>query len=415
MKFLSKMKIKHEIASPNKDADFSSYRMRQIFLELRKAKSTKRSREANKLVQNTIKLMREELTYNLGSVFLLSFKHKTHEYQAIIPADLKTVKQRKEFFAKEWENYLKTIRDERKKLKEVKVETRTELGFEYSVVGGVFVKPGSIVALQSIENQLVRIKRAKKPSAGSKSNYVGVELEIVAKVDRATLNNILCQNYLAGYVYVKDDSSIQREMNSDYAHELTILCKENDVSTIIPKICSVLNSSSVGAYVNNSCGLHVHLDCRNRDHKQVYARLYNGLAMILGMVPKNRVDSSHALRYCKINQYADYDSANNNQDRYYAINTKSYDSYSTIEVRVHSGSTNAKKIVNFIEVLTTLISKTPTCKIKDADTFAREYSISSKLHEYINYRTKLFSSKLAAGIDTRMDHFFFDDMQQISL
>jgi len=419
--------IKHEIASKNKDDSFSIHRNIEIFSKLNKIKALRnRDRIAIEHMKDDIKGMRDELKYNLYSINLLTFKSKNFIFEYLLDADsldrfrprkvdekpIDYLKARYKELIQAKSEHLKQIKEYRAKTKRLDEQKKQTLGFNYSMTGGVFNKPGQVIALQSVENQLSRIGKAKAPNKESKNKYVGIELELVAKVNRNKLNELLCKAFLAGYVYVKHDGSITIENDGEYPHEITVLCKEQDVPSVVNRLCAVLNSKEVGAYVNNSCGLHVHIDCRNRKPNDVYNNVTRCLPLLKKMVPQNRINSQHATRYCKMNQTSSWDDAQNN-DRYMAVNVQSYRNLKTIEIRMHSGTTNAAKIINWCSILCGAANH-PTLLDKDIST-AYEYTdvigCNGKLTGYMLKRIDLFTGKLSTAIDTRTDHFFYDNVE----
>lgn len=419
---MSKMiRIKHEVAANNPEAAFSSVRMREIFSRLKMLGTGKKDRKANEFLGKEIKSLREELKNNIISVFQLSIKNKNYLFEYWLEDYAKvfsTIRKdtpvkvhlstRYEPYKEAWKQYKTVLASERKKAREHKPDLKETLGFTYSMTGGVFTKDKSVVALQTVENQMNRIKKPKKPSSSQSSNYIGIELELVAKVNRERLNKLLCENFLAGYVYVKDDSSIQREQNDDHAHEVTVLCREVDVKDIVTRLCKVLNSKEVESYVNDSCGLHVHIDARNRKVEHMFNNLVRCLPMLKGMIPKNRVESSHADRFCKLNKTHIFKEAQDRGDRYQAINADAFRNHKTIEVRMHSGTTNAAKIVNWVNILCTAVNHNELVA-QDVTTpyqFQELFKVEGKLINYIVMRTDLFTGKLANAITTRSDHFF---------
>jgi hypothetical protein len=291
------------------------------------------------------------------------------------------------------------IAEIRKEQKEERLDEKNTLGFMYNTLGGVFTKKNTILTLAENTDPIQRIRAIKKPMPASINNYVGVEIEMFCSATRESLEVALVQNGLAGFVRVGTDSSIQRE-GSGHSWELTVLCKQQDAKSTFNKLSKVFNLEYVKAKVNNSCGLHVHVDCRNRDPKKVYNNLVKCLPILTGMVPHERISSEHALRYSKRNTSADY---NPTGDRYYMINADAYNKYKTIEVRLHSGTTNPIKIVNWTTLLVAIadaewISHT----VSDVDKLQSITGIPTKLVEYIKLRTELFSSKKIK--DTKEDH-----------
>lgn len=418
--------IKHEIASPLQEASFSSYRMREIYSRIHILKQGKKDKAANLFLQKEIKSLREEVKYYLSSVYHMVYKNKNYMFEFFMesyPEKFSTprkkdenpkeyLNKRYELFKESWKQYKSIISEERKKISTLKEESKEVLGFSYKMVGGVFLKNNSVKALQTIENQMTRIRKQKKPTKTQLGQYIGVELELIAKVNREKLNELLCKNFLAGYVYVKDDGSIKKEYDTDFTHEVTLLCKEEEVKNIITRLCSVLNSKQVDAYVNNTCGLHVHLDCRNRDPKKVFNNIVRCLPVLKTMVPKTRVETEIARQYCKLNKTNVFDNAGD--DRYTAVNgPDAFRKYQTIEVRMHSGTTNAGKIINWVKILTLAASHTETFTedIATPAQFATKTGCDSKLVEYIMKRVELFTGQLSNGIDTRVDHYFYSQVE----
>lgn len=130
------------------------------------------------------------------------------------------------------------------------------------------------------------------------------------------------------------------------------------------KCCKAL--AQVGARVNSSCGLHVHIGARDLtdqafcnvfvnymmletaiesfmapsrrgSHAQWCASLRNHEAALLGATTKSEV--RQALCY----------------DRYHRVNAEAYDRHQTIEFRQHQGSINYKKISEWVKFLARLV------------------------------------------------------------
>lgn len=267
--------------------------------------------------------------------------------------------------------------------------------------GCVFTHPNSIVDMLNSNSYAQRITRAKRPY--DNANYVGVELEVVTKIQRETLNNIFVKNKLAGSVYVKHDGSIERESANDVTHEITLIAKEQNIYQIVKRVCDIVNSSEVGGYVNNSCGLHVHLDMRNRNPDICYENYKQSLGILAAMVPYNRTAGAHAERYCKLTCNNTFKEAFDSGDRYRAINAVSFGSHNTIEIRLHSGSTNASKINNWIELLLAIANKeTTVLEQTSSEEMQRSFGISDDLVKYIDMRINKFKDR---SLNTRMDHF----------
>jgi hypothetical protein len=148
------------------------------------------------------------------------------------------------------------------------------------------------------------------------------------------------------YVDIKRDGSIRADKNC-IAVEFTILTKIDDLSNL-EKLCKLLHD--VNAKVNASCGLHIHLDQRDvntRNSRKTelskrLTRLNQCLPLLETIVPKSRRDNN----YCRVVKSTLKDS-----DRYKAINTTALSKFGTLEIRLHSATTDFLKISNWIKLL----------------------------------------------------------------
>ena len=128
--------------------------------------------------------------------------------------------------------------------------------------------------------------------------------------------------------------------------------------------------------VNSSCGLHVHLDMRQRRPTKCYKNLIRTQDILMQLVDSTRRNN---VEYCeKVNVdpallkklyfsdtgKPDYNgmyigrgnqSSNPTYDRYTAINAQAYYKFRTIEVRLHHGSIDMTEIYNWCLLLTTIV------------------------------------------------------------
>lgn len=116
--------------------------------------------------------------------------------------------------------------------------------------------------------------------------------------------------------------------------------------------------NEAGASVNRSCGLHVHIGAAHLTAKQyanVFANYYHLEPIIDKFMARSRRANNnrycHTLRnHANLTQCEDVESVLSelNRDRYHKVNPMAYLSHKTIEFRQHQGSTDAKKILNWI-------------------------------------------------------------------
>ena len=133
------------------------------------------------------------------------------------------------------------------------------------------------------------------------------------------------------------------------AFEITIVNSVSKIDAILRKVCHVLNSEAVDAQVNDSCGLHVHLDQRGRSGKQSQTSFRNlvlSQAFLYAMVPVKRIQN----QYCRPLETTSITHALD-QERYKGVNVQALKAHKTLEVRLHSGTTNADKLINWTKIL----------------------------------------------------------------
>lgn len=307
-----------------------------------------------------------------------------------------------------------SLRDIRSRRKHIEHEQKNIFGFRYSTTAGVFdaKEKNSILTIGKSTDPMRRIRNPKVPHERIKANYVGIELELMCRMDHDNLAREFIKEGLAGYVHIKTDSSIQVEDRGiEQGHEVTVLCRQDDVQWVADRICKILNNKdTVDAKVNNSCGFHLHLDIRNRDPYLAYNNLVKALPLLNRLVPPDRLSNT---RYCRQNTVTDLldyfpDPKNvkgtrlNRDNRYQAINPYSILSHSTIEIRLHSGTTNAQKIAMWSRLLVAIADAPKITEvISNVDQFERLVMNDGKLSEYMHKRIGLFESK--RNVDTRAD------------
>lgn len=165
---------------------------------------------------------------------------------------------------------------------------------------------------------------------------------------------------------------------NEEGHELAILCKTKEMPEIIKRVCTVLDSHN--ANVNDTCGLHVHLDVRNKDEKQIFANLVKNQKMLYAMNPERRATGA----YSKPNK-----SIKMEGDRYQGINPQSFNDHGTIEVRLHDGTTNAEKIINWITLLQVIAYKKGMKQLPHINELVK-YNAKPSLIEYVKTRIEKF-------------------------
>lgn len=255
-----------------------------------------------------------------------------------------------------------------------------------------------------------------KPGTG---RHIAVEIECVLNKDHEEVAKAMALAGLKKYVKVKHDGSIRAqgdqcavcsegcqdedgsndcdadngecncscecERGNENAHaaEIVVCAHENDIAVVIEKTCKVLNDQ-FSAEVNKSCGLHVHIDMRRRDYEAAFSKLVKQQRLLYSMVPTTRVKNS----YCKPTSTTVMDTARN-RGRYQGINPESYGKHRTIEVRLHSGTTNPVKIGVWVRLLMAIVKRKSDSSIDSIDSLVNMVGLMDGM--YIVDRLKKFS------------------------
>lgn len=165
-------------------------------------------------------------------------------------------------------------------------------------------------------------------------------------------------------------------------HEIAVVAPAREIADVIMRVCSVLHDCQ--GRVNASCGLHVHLDVRRAHATRVYANLYAALPLLCAMVPVSRTRNHH----CRVNT-TEYMPAVNG--RYWAINPQSIGEHSTVEVRLHSGTTDAEKINNWIELLRAIAYSRRRHYLSVPDDLAAYPRLRKSVKKYVASRVDRFA------------------------
>lgn len=205
-------------------------------------------------------------------------------------------------------------------------------------------------------NILNRIMENKRFPLNS-NPHIGIEIECITNFSRSQMSYFFALKNLQNYVSVGTDMSIEvgRELYEgskiirEYGHEIRICCPYNKLKETLNKVCSVIKFAN--GTVNDSCGLHVHLDMRFKKPYTSYWNLVSCLPLLKSKVSKHRWNNE----YCKLNRTKLFGEVNNEHDKsgekYYAVNKESYKRLKTLEIRIHESTLNPNKIFNWVKLL----------------------------------------------------------------
>lgn len=286
--------------------------------------------------------------------------------------------------------YIKQHRLERSKIK----YTYKEMFFEeLKMVGGVYTIGGE--PLKAYELSLRRTLDADKIPKEEKNTYVGIEIEFIHTDDVELIKDLFIKHRLHKNVQLTKDHSVKPCHNNEHyrGSELRILAKVNEVENVLARLSLVFNNPLVDAYVNRSCGLHVHLDCRKRDASLVYKNFVTIQDILRGSQPSGRINNKH----CLPNQFTDI---NKNQTgptktKYLVVNPYPFhDGRGTIEIRVHDGSVDCYDILSWVNFLNAVANYNAPIvgKFKTALALSEYVDIPIEATTYVDSRIYKFNS-----------------------
>lgn len=254
---------------------------------------------------------------------------------------------------------------------------------EYMLTNGCF-QPGQLQQIsKSVKARLVY--SAKKPA--SMERHVAVEIECFGPESKEELGHLLSAAGLARYIELKGDGSIRPNKSTETPYELAILAPASVFREVIQRTTQVLSDAE--CKVNKSCGLHVHLDTRINSPYRMFSNLVSAQKILYKMQPVSRRENN----MCEATPSKDLNVELRKGKRYLGINPMSYRRHGTIEVRLHSGTIDATKIINFVTILEK-VAYNPVEISRAASTvkgFVKQHNIPTFLEAYINERINKFS------------------------
>jgi hypothetical protein len=284
-----------------------------------------------------------------------------------------------------------------------------------------FGNKGEWAKMKLKELEKIIFDENKRPPDDFKGLYRSIEFEALFTSEQAVsaFTRAVRSKGLSKAVTVKKDDSLRTDEDdkNSLRKEIVITYKAGD-EDVVRYVCAAMDSpelrASAGgprAYVNNTCGTHVHFDMRvvpgattpqeiEKQVKQYGARLARCVPALKMILPKSRRQNQFCLN--AINdmgrpEQKDAGGHHIDKERYAFINLKSYRRHETIEVRGHSGTLNADKILNWIalcdKIMTTRIRfKSESHEIRNPLDLIKVYKLDKTLTAYIEDRFVKFNT-----------------------
>ncbi len=192
------------------------------------------------------------------------------------------------------------------------------------------------------------------------------------------------------YYKIVSDSSLEGVNTNEV---VSPILQGNDGLNSLKRLCEALNE--IGAKVNKSCGLHVHIGAANMTdaHYTNIIRNYQRLESIIdSFMPESRRGNNS--RWCRSLRGFDFSCCTTkdsvcrtmNGDRYHKVNACAYFRHQTIEFRQHSGTTDYTKISMWIQFLAELIKYSEKNEITSCNSIDEIPFLNAEQKAYFNNR-----------------------------
>ena len=234
----------------------------------------------------------------------------------------------------------------------------------------------------------------KVPPAESIGTWRSIEFELLFNNEKAhnEFVRLVRRNRLSKRVCIKHDGSVKTADDREAIQnkEVVVTYKTGE-EKIVRDILSFLKGR---AYVNTTCGTHVHFDFRHLNAKEVEVvgrRLAKCVPAMRMLLPKERRENI----YCKQAVNA-VENCGGHEERRAFINLQAYGKYQTLENRGHSGTLVADKILNWIKLNEVIMNS----RIR----FKNE-TINTPEELIVSYRLDDEDKELASYIRSRAEKF----------
>jgi hypothetical protein len=237
----------------------------------------------------------------------------------------------------------------------------------------------------------------------TKDKYLGLEIECFGNISAGRLHYLVYELDLEKYVQIGFDGSVDNpysgylddEVSDDYGddsllvpdegYELRVLIKERELSKVLKQLDVLFKRAKLK--VDDSCGLHVHFDMRNRNYDACYEKLVKFQTAMYPLVDSSR----HYNDYCNANEPGN---PHHKNQKYRAINGGAYAQHKTIEVRLHHGTMDVKRIESWIKLVLCAINAPAVPEIKTKKDLLTWKHFNKSLKGYVDAHWKSLRTPL---------------------
>lgn len=239
-------------------------------------------------------------------------------------------------------------------------------------------RPAGYYARLAAERVASALDRQHNPT--DDRQWLAAEIECIVDSRDRLRTTLSASPLLRQHVTLKSDSSLApSDPDVRECVEVVICAPRETFAAIVREVCAGIQAHR--GMVNKSCGLHIHLDQRNREMAQVeatYTRLAAAQPLLQRFVSESRLGEEGR-------RYAAASPRNwSVSSRYRAINACAYRAHRTIEVRLHQGTVDATKIANWAALLCAIAdcAWVPQRQRRVTAQWLDAYSVTPELRDY---------------------------------
>lgn len=242
--------------------------------------------------------------------------------------------------------------------------------------------PKKSLGIRFHERKKQSLTRNHPPLGDDRQQYISVEIECTVPRSANIADQLATlPGWVTKRVTVKYDGSI-RPPEEHVGREVVITAPHIEYPSVVSAVCQKLNE--IGAKINSSCGLHIHLDCRDVPSPELLRR-HNALVsqqqLMFALQPPSRRTNSFCAPSRRIREWT------RPRSRYRAINRDAYGRHRTLEVRLHSGTGDAGKILAWSALLLALMHhQTELRPQRRISTLCKKLNLPKEIMDYLCIR-----------------------------
>jgi len=217
---------------------------------------------------------------------------------------------------------------------------------------GIKFRYDASLSNEELATRVESLERNKRPR--QTLPYIGIEIEFFSDYSKQAIYNITAKYNLQRICRFKTDGSIRVNRDGQTPLELVALMPQKYWKRYLRAIVSCLKRCK--AEVNDSCGLHVHLDhrvCTGRNPSSTYLSLQRMQNFLFSLASPNRRNN----RFCPFEPQTDFYEKMMSSNRYSAINLTALRKYRTIEMRLYHGTLDMAELMTYINCVLFAVKK----------------------------------------------------------